>query len=223
MSLINDALKKAQKQRTEDNPSLNTMPGIGGEPAARIAKRAKPPGFSSLLLWTGLGAGTLVVLVVGGFFLVRFLTSRTETPPTVKPAVVAQTTSAPATESAPAKPAPSTPTGSYVLPAAPTPAAVQPTVETQPVVTAPVVPPPEPEAPKIAPVLKLEPKAVAYIEALRVSGIRASSTDGKVLMNDRVYRVGDTVEHQLGLKLAVITANALTFEDERGARYTRSF
>jgi hypothetical protein len=94
-------------------------------------------------------------------------------------------------------------------------------VETKPVVIAPVVPAPEPEPPKPAP--KMEPKAIAYIEALRVAGIRASTTDSKVLMNDRVYRTGDIIEHNLGLKLAVINASALTFEDEKGARYTRNF
>ena len=36
MSLINDALKKAQKQRTGDAPPLASMPSIGGEPAATI-------------------------------------------------------------------------------------------------------------------------------------------------------------------------------------------
>ena len=65
------------------------------------------------------------------------------------------------------------------------------------------------------------PKAVAFIDALRIAGVRASSTDSKVLMNDRVYRIGDTVEHVLGLKLTAITAESLTFEDENGARYTR--
>ena len=45
----------------------------------------------------------------------------------------------------------------------------------------------------------------------------------KVLMNDRVYRTGDTIEHQLGIKLAAITAGSLTFEDDKGARYTRNF
>ena len=42
-------------------------------------------------------------------------------------------------------------------------------------------------------------------------------------MNDRVYRIGDIIEHQLGLKLVGITATSLTFEDESGARYTRNF
>ena len=42
-------------------------------------------------------------------------------------------------------------------------------------------------------------------------------------MSDRVYRVGDIVEHEMGLKLIAITSGSLTFEDERGARYTRTF
>jgi hypothetical protein len=71
--------------------------------------------------------------------------------------------------------------------------------------------------------VKLDSKAIAYIDNLRIAGIRASATDSKVLMSDHVYRVGDIVEHDLGLKLTGITANSLTFEDERGGRYTRNF
>jgi len=71
------------------------------------------------------------------------------------------------------------------------------------------------------PALKLENRAVQFIDNIKVAGIRASATDAKVLMNDRVYRLGSVVEADLGLKLVGITANSLTFEDERGARYTR--
>ena len=70
---------------------------------------------------------------------------------------------------------------------------------------------------------KLEPRAINYLESLHVAGIRASTTDAKVLMNDRVYRVGSIVEREMGLKLTGITANSLTFEDEHGASYTRTF
>jgi len=42
-------------------------------------------------------------------------------------------------------------------------------------------------------------------------------------MSDRVYRTGDIVAYELGLKLVEITANSLTFENESGARYTRNF
>ncbi len=51
----------------------------------------------------------------------------------------------------------------------------------------------------------------------------ARPTDSKVLMNDRVYRIGSIVEAEMGLKLVEITTGALTFEDERGGRYTRTF
>ena len=231
MSLINDALKKAQKQRTGDGPDLTTMPAIGGESAARIARRDKPTGFNTLVLWIGLGATALVVLLVVGFFAVRWMTRPAE--PQAKPAAPSPLTVAAKTPSTPTAGAPAIPTVSTTTansPASTTaavPAASSPTpvvLDAKPVVVVPVTPPPEPEPPKpVVPAPKMEPKSIAYIEALRVAGIRASTTDSKVLMNDRVYRTGDTVEHNLGLKLAVINASALTFEDEKGARYTRNF
>ncbi len=234
MSLINEALKKAQKQRTGESPPLAAMPGVGGEPAARIARRAKPVGFNSLLMRLGLGAGALVVLIVAGFFLVRVLKNKPETPPPAK--------TAPATETAPTPvvPAPtSTATSTFVLPVAAPPApaaghktepaepktdAAGPKVESKPVVAAPVTPPPQAEPAKpAAPAPKMGSKGVNYIENLRIAGIRASATDSKVLMNDHVYRIGDTIEHELGLKITGITSSSLTFEDEHGAVYTRQF
>jgi hypothetical protein len=231
MSLINEALKKAQKQRTGESPSLSGLPGVGGEPAARIARRAKPVGFNSLLTRIGIGAGAVALLVVAGIFLARMLTSPPAAP--AKPAVVAaaETVSKPA-DAAPAKPAEpgAANANKFLLPVAviptPAPAPVTPApaaVENKPAVTAAVVTA-APAAPaKPAPAAKLEPKAISYIENIRVAGIRASGADSKVLMNDRVYRVGDTVEHELGLKLTGITSNSLSFEDERGAKYTRNF
>jgi hypothetical protein len=65
---------------------------------------------------------------------------------------------------------------------------------------------------------------IEAIEALRVAGIRVGAgSDAKVLMNDRVYRIGDTVDHALGLKLTGATASSLTFRDGTGAAYTRNF
>jgi hypothetical protein len=221
MSLINDALKKAQKQRTGDSPPLAAMPGIGGESAARIAKRAKPAGFNSLLIRLGLGAGGVLVLAAAAWLAVRAFNRPPDIPP-AKPTVVTQAAPAPAST-------PSTFTVPIVVPAAPEPVKVSPPTpsaagESKPVaaIVAPVEPPPEPAPVKAAPA-KLDAKAVVYIENLRIAGIRASATDSKVLMNDRVYRVGDMVEHELGLKLTGITASSLSFEDEHGAKYTRNF
>lgn len=230
MSLINDALKKAQKQRTGDGPDLKAMPAIGGESAVRIARRDKPAGFNTLVLWIGIGVTVLVAAIIGGFFAVRWMTRSPEPKAPAPATVVAAPVPAPTanTASVPTVSTSTSPTtsSSAVTPSAvPTTSSTTPTVvEPKPVAIAPVAPPPEPEPPKLViPAPKMDSKAIAYIEALRVAGIRASTTDSKVLMNDRVYRTGDTVEHQLGLKLAVINANALTFEDEKGARYTRNF
>ncbi len=228
MSLINEALKKAQKQRTGDSPPLAAMPGVGGEPAARIARRAKPVGFNAMLLRIGFGAGGAVVLLIAGIFLVRVLKNRPEAPP---PAKISPPATAPAAVTAPVPAsvtpaAPSTSTNTFVLPlATPAPAVVQKNepvaakVEPQPVSPPPEVAPPKP----VAPAPKMNPKAIAYIENLHIAGIRASSYDSKVLMNDHVYRIGDLVDPDLGIKITGITSSSLTFKDDRGAGYTRQF
>lgn len=249
MSLINDALKKAQKQRTGEAPTLSSLPSIGGERPAHIAKRKAPPGFDTLLLRLGLGVGALVVVIVGGLLLFRGKDTNTPPPATAPVAVTSAPTTPVSTPSpAPATPAPATasaPVSTFVVPNVTPPATTPPapakaasvaqTPKTEPSVSeptravvaqapAPVIEQPKPEPVKPpAPPLKLEPRAMNYIEGLRVAGIRFSATDSKVLMNDRVYRVGDMVEHEMGLKLVGISSSSLTFEDERGGRYTRNF
>jgi hypothetical protein len=59
MSLINDALKKAQKQRTGEAPALGSMPSVGGESARSISRRSKSSGPNPLLL------GGIAALVLG--------------------------------------------------------------------------------------------------------------------------------------------------------------
>jgi hypothetical protein len=241
MSLINDALKKAQKQRTGEAPPLASMPSIGGESPAHIAKRAKPAGFNTLFLRVGIGAGALlIVLGVGAYYIFRSPAKATAAPSPQPAPVVATSLQQPSSPVAgPVKtgePAPA-----FNLPIAAPPAVVEqpapvPVTTAAPAQKAPAVPsvaakpqpaspvaktPDEPPVP-VAPA-KMDNKAVAYIENLRVAGIRASATDSKVLMNDRVYRLGDIVEREMGLKLIGITSSSMTFEDERGAKYTRNF
>jgi hypothetical protein len=224
MSLINEALKKAQKQRTGENPSLSSMPSIGGEKAAQIARRRAPTDFNTILLRLGVGAIVLVAIVVGA--VVIFRTEQTDAPPATvatAPVTAVQPTTTPP-EPAPA--APSTPATSSFTAPTPEPTTIappSPAPATVAQVSTPTIEPPKPEPVRPAAPAKLEPRAINYIEGIRVAGIRASATDSKVLMNDRVYRLGDMVEHELGLRLVEITPHSLTFEDDRGARYTRSF
>ena len=237
MSLINEALKKAQKQRTGETPPLTAMPSVGGESASRIARRGQPAGLNTLILRIGLGVAGLAIVIVVAVLLVgrkepapASATTAAVPPPSAQPkpgesapaatpapiaaSVAATALVVPNTPSAaPAQVAPATPPSTTVV--------FAPVEAPKPAESAAVQPAPEPAKPTVT--RKLEPRAIKYIESIRVAGIRAASGDRKVLMNDRVYRIGDTVEAEMGLKLAGITVNSLTFEDENGGRYTRNF
>lgn len=271
MSLINEALKKAQKQRTGESPSLSAVPTIGGERPDQIARRGKSSGLGELLLPLGLGGVAIALLVVGAVY---FFTRKSETPAPAAPApvvaaapapqpvqpsapaqvapqpvvtqpvatpppvvVAAPTTPAPAPQtvstftvpnvaaSAPATPSPEPVRHTAPVVTTPAPAAPAPVVAiTLPPAPAPLPVQPAAPAPTAAP--KFEPRAINYVEGLRVTGIRVSGTDpkdSKVLMNDRVYRLGSLVDAEMALRLVGITPTSLTFEDDRGARYTRLF
>lgn len=243
MSLINDALKKAQKQRTGETDST---PAVGGgDPGPRVVRRGKPAGPSPLVLG-GIGLGAVAIIAVAVVFIMRRPAAE---PAPAKPAPVVQ---APLTQPAATQPAmvqapvqkpvevapqPVVQAPPVVAPpvhqpvqvvtvASPKPEPVQPKAEpvvTTTVVTPPVITVPTTEAARPAAPGKLEPRAITFIESIRVAGIRASGSDRKVLMNDRVYRLGDLVEPEMGLTLVGIAFNALTFQDEKGAKYTRNF
>jgi hypothetical protein len=207
MSLINDALKKAQKQRAGDNAPASGSTLHEGEASGSIAKRDKPPAFTTLLIRIGLITGALLIVLVGAYL------GRHRAPQPIIQPTLAQPTSAPATP--PPPPVVSTVKAPDTV-SLPIPAAAPAIVAPEPIVTPP--PPPPPSAPP-----KFSPQAIIFVENLRISVIRASATDSKVLMSDRVYRTGDIVAYELGLKLVEITADSLTFENESGARYTRNF
>ncbi|MCX6948813.1 MAG: hypothetical protein NTX39_03990, partial [Opitutae bacterium] len=114
MSLINDALKKAQKQRTGDSASATGSTLHEGEASGRIAKRDKPPAFSTLLMRIGLSAGALLILLIGAYLGLQRSRQPTFKPaeptPSVAPAIspasplVVKTTQAPETFSIPIPP-----------------------------------------------------------------------------------------------------------------------
>jgi hypothetical protein len=63
----------------------------------------------------------------------------------------------------------------------------------------------------------------AYLESLRVAGVRILSSDSRVLLNDRVFRVNDTVDRGLGLKLLEVRQGTLVFEDAQGFKHEKRF
>ena len=66
-------------------------------------------------------------------------------------------------------------------------------------------------------------RVAAFVDSIRVTGIRSSGAESRVLMNERVYRVNDVVERNLGVRLVKAAADSLTFSDPRGVTYVKNF
>ena len=259
MSLINDALKKAQRLRLEQQASAR-----GDAPAGEIRKRARPMRAQLLVLL--IAGGT--VLVVFSVIITVYLLNRdsnvapapaplAKSAPIVdasapSPVIVAPTIPAPSSSATPSTATPE-PVSAVATPPVSTPPAIvvpetvapaatppAPTVTTTSAAAAPAessassaAPSAPADAPAtIPPAVAAAVEAIApspdvraqqFVDALRVTGIRASGNDSKVLMNDRVFRVNDIVDRNLGLKLIMVAPDSLLFADPTGATYTKIF
>ena len=245
MSLINEALKKAQRQRHEEQAELSApMPGGG----TRVARRAKSLPTQTVVLLAGGGIALFVLCVVGAVLWINrpAPTPAKPAPVAVRPAAPAATISTPPIVLAPV-PAETKPT-----PAVATPTAVVTPPKPEP--TAPAVAAPEPKismasarsAPAVElanttsaepatsapariitvpnlPAAKFEERIQAIVDSWRVAGIRSSSTGSRVLLNERVYKLNDVVDRTNGLRLSKIAADQLTFTTPEGIDYVKTF
>lgn len=260
MSLINDALKKAQRQRTGDSPATHSPIPAPNLPPLR-APEIRDPNYTLMIA----GGALLLGLVLGGgaYWLLRDSSGKSAAANPV--ATTTQHTQA-NSESAPAAPNDTKVASTEPIVAAPlklnlateshpesqtktasslaasastasntTDSAIAQTMPASgPMPASPAILPPAPAANETV----VNPAAIAKattppepseqmvkaIESFRVMGIRAAGgSDAKVLMNDRVYRIGDLVDRSLGIRLTGATTNALTFQDATGASYTRNF
>jgi hypothetical protein len=221
MSLINEALKKAQRQRNEAaEESVATADATTG---GRIAKRAQPRSANAIFL-LATGAVVLVLVSVG---LTAFLVNR----PSSKPAVV---TLSPAPAEAPAPAAPLAAAPPIVVPPVATPAAEKPPPEPAVTPSTPAPSPPPAVAAEEKPAPVAETKAAppppetdervhAFVESLRITGVKAAGDESRVLMNERVYRLNDIVDRTLNLRLTKVDGSSLTFTDANGATYVKYY
>ena len=201
MSLINEALKKAQRERS-GAPS-GAMPNTGD-----FDQRTAPTKRTQNLIQIVAGAAALVVLSVG---ITVYLVNRTPAAAPLAP-VVANAAPIDSVEPASAaEPSAVPPIITLAIPAIEK--ASEPVVTAAPVETAP------PAVPSRQPELHIQ----LFVDAIRVMGIRSSGGESKVLMNDRVYRVNDIVDRVLVLKLVKVEPEMLTFTDANGMVYTKSF
>lgn len=266
MSLINEALKKAQRQRSLENAPLSAAPS--GIAAAAVATHdpAASRRASRAPLWFGLGLlalGSIVTAVLMRFgFPAETVAATTPSPTNTtlssrppSPGLAPETIAPPTPQPTQATP-PATPVSPVPLPAfATTTARIPPT--TTPPTPSPAgqapgaagnatrsttprlfVPPPEPAPPEPRPVavspVTTAPAPVALnsaapdprirerLASLRITGIRGSGREARVLINERVWRVGDLVIPDLNLTLASVQPGLLVFQDPSGRLFERA-
>jgi len=270
MSLINEALKKAQKQRAHE--PLSSIPvSANAQASPRVIKRKEPMPAKTLVVVGALCVILVVALGAGGWYVFKESSTQiaasstnqaasshsTDTHPAkagnpspADPAIATvslQQTAAPGTSAAtPAgvttvanaattttsviSPANSNGAGPSTLVASSTPAGVPPSEQHQPQ-AASATPTPAPAPVDVIQITAADlkhsippnPQALAVVDTFKVSGIRASASDPKVLLNDRVFRLNDIVERTYGLKLTEVHADRLLFVDDAGATYTKTF
>jgi len=224
MSLINDALKKAQRERTAapEHPATvsppSTPPPGGPGPARRGELRSKSNPWPALLVVLALvGGGTAVWFLKPSGQPAAAIATNNQTPatPTSPPAATAPATvqlqfNTPNQATAAAIPQPAQP---IPVATATAPVAIAPTAQPSPV--------PTPAEPLKISLQMEDPRILAFLDAARINGIRAVADDAKLSMNNKVYRAGAVVDRELGLKLVQILPNELVFEDARGIQYRK--
>ncbi len=255
MSLINEALKKAQRQRTLESAPLARAPSGVAAAAVTTHVRAASHRRSLAPLWFGLGllalgAGATALVMHYGFAPAGAprlaAAAPSANPPPAAPAD-ASATAAPvrAPEVAPlpaitlpplGPPPPAAVPAEAAVPAASTPAPrPEPVVAPAPVsapakpaktTPAPVAvqtaPAPTPVAPVAAPP-DLAPRIQTFLAEARVAGVRGQAAQARVLMNEKVFRLNDVVDRELGLKLTGVLPGLLVFTDARGRTYEKNF
>lgn len=274
MSLINEALKKAQKQRVHE-PLPASVVSSGSPPPQRVAKRKEPMPAQTLVIIGTLCLVLIVALGAGAWYIFKesstqIAATSSRTPAATNgPAITApaQATDAAASTVTLPQPFPQAAAGSAVASSAtnvpaisnpapasaatPVPASTSTPSSTNPALPGasvahvsgqaqtPQAPPAEPSVPATsspapADVIQItsadlkraippNPQALAVVDTFKVSGIRASASDPKVLLNDRVFRLNDIVERTYGLRLTEVHADRLLFIDDAGAIYTKTF
>jgi type IV secretory pathway VirB10-like protein len=246
MSLINDALKKAARQRAEEQADVVApMPGGG----RRVSRQGAPMRTQTMVL-IGAAALALVVVsaVVTGVLMTGNPEAKPQSPPAQAPAapnvvvqapavaVVLPQQSVPAPVAAKVAPAVSTPPAAtvHVEPALPSPTPPPPAVVQTPAIPAQIPAPaaqvqappaqaPAASAPVAAAVQSHADMVQGVVDAYHISGVRLAGAGSKALIDGHVYKLNDVVDKTLGLKLAKVDEDHLTFVDRDGNTFTKTF
>jgi len=66
------------------------------------------------------------------------------------------------------------------------------------------------------------PAIAAFVAALDIQGVRAAGEKSRILVDGRVYRVGQLVDLERGVRLQHVEHGVLIFADKRGTLYPRT-
>lgn len=218
MSLINDALKKAARQRSQSADLLPPVPGGGPRPS----RQGAPMKTQTLVLLMV----AALILVAGSAVVTGYILRSKETPAAPAPKIAAKPAPTPAPSPVAASAAitpPAAPAKPVVIVMAPTPTPAPSPVA---VVAAPVVvasPSPAPAAAvSAAQAASHLDQVQAIVERYRVSGVRMSSSGSKALIDGHIYKLNDVIEKSIGLTLVGIDTDHLTFRDRDGQTYVKN-
>ena len=212
MSLINQALRKAQQQRT---PNRETTPAD----QTRAPQQNNYPQRSSTPK-----PGLLIGLIVGIAVLIGLVAGLTIIVLRNAPAPSAQPATAPV-----AAPAISQPALQPLTAAQPSTAPIQTSNSGSPSVLDELRQARQAAEAKAAEDTLATKKTAAqpsqdiikWLSKARVSGVRLSGSGNKVILNNKAYSVGDTVNLALGLKVLIILEKRILFVAPNGKKYMK--
>lgn len=214
MSLINQALRKAQQDRSPKRMADPSEPNIPGGHYA-----APSSGMQLGLIIAGIAVFALLIGLVVGLSVIIF---QKQAP--ISDQAIATSDSAP--REAVSKPETViTPSAPKEIVPAPAPEAsvldqlriAREEAEAEAAKEAAA----KAEAERIA---KLAPneQIIDWLSRSKVTGVRLSTSgNSKAIINDEAYSVGEYVHYSMGLKLIVIQESRLLFEDANGKRYMK--
>ncbi len=218
MSLINQALRKAQHQRTPNRSATAADHASAPQPNHHQNSSTSKPG-----LVIGLAAG--IALLIGLVAGLTIVVLRKDPAPAVQQATLPVAPINPVTPTA-------TQTQPLITPA-PLPAATQSIEQDKPSVLHELRLAREAAEAKVATEAAAAQKAAAtaiakpsqdiiqWLGQAKVSGVRISASGSKVILNNKAYSVGETVNFGLGLKVLIIQEKRLLFIDPNGKKYMK--
>lgn len=62
---------------------------------------------------------------------------------------------------------------------------------------------------------------IRWLSASKISGVRLAGSASRVILNGEAYQAGETVNYNLGLKVLVIQETRVLFEDGNGKKYMK--